>query len=94
VCPFISVETGDVIDSDWSKRYIRTVKSLCGNEIKHWMKQLEILGLLPNNLRWLSGVVSQTYKGNVTIVPNPTFKDYANLLTNVTPEEFKPAIQI
>jgi len=31
---------------------------MIGNEIKHWMKQLNELGLLPRDLKWIAGVVS------------------------------------
>ena len=52
-----------------------------------------MLGLLPRDIRWIAGVLKQTYSGNITIVPRVTLTDYKNLLTNVTAETFYPALQ-
>jgi predicted acylesterase/phospholipase RssA len=93
IVPFVSVGSGDVIDSMLSKRYIRTMKALIGNEIRHWLKQLNTIGLLPENLRWVANLVVQSHKGHVTIVPSPTLQDYRNLLNNVTPELYWPSFQ-
>lgn len=68
------------------------MKALLGTEVKHWMKQLDEIGLLPTNLRWIAQVVVQSYKGHVTIVPSPTIKDYTQLLDNLTPETYWPAL--
>ena len=57
IVPFVSVESGEVIDSAYQKRYIRTMKALIGNEIRHWFKQLNVLGLLSSNLRWIANLV-------------------------------------
>ena len=51
------------------------------------------LGLLPNTMKWIANVVVQSYKGHVTVVPEPTLTDYRNLLVNVTPETYWPAFQ-
>ena len=93
IVPFISVTSGDVVDSNLSKRYVRTVKALIGNEFRHWLRQFNELGLLPQNLKTLAQVVVQTNKGHVTIVPEPTYRDYRDLFVNLTPETFWPVLQ-
>lgn len=90
MCPFVSVDTGQVMDTKWRKRFIRTFKSLVGNTIKYFIRQLDVLGLLPQYISGLANLIIQSYKGHVTIVPSPSLKDYANLLKNVDPTEFKP----
>ena len=45
--PFLSVDSGNVNDSKLPSRYITIVKELLGNEMKHWFRQLNVLGLLP-----------------------------------------------
>jgi predicted acylesterase/phospholipase RssA len=57
IVPFVSVTTGDVADSNISKRYVRTVKALIGNEIRHWFKQFNELGLLPMSIKWIAQLV-------------------------------------
>lgn len=54
---------------------------------------MEELGLLPNTMKWIANVVVQSYKGHVTVVPEPTISDYKNILINVTPETYWPAFQ-
>ena len=71
----------------------KTIKSLTGNTIKYMIRQLDCLGLLPNYVRSVANLVVQTYKGHVTIVPSPGFRDYANLLKNVKPEDFPGYMQ-
>lgn len=58
VVPFISVENGEVNDSNWSKKYIRTMKALIGNQIRHYINQLDVVGLLPLNIKWITSVVT------------------------------------
>ena len=31
VCPFVSVDSGEVLDSKFSKRFVRTTKAIIGN---------------------------------------------------------------
>lgn len=91
MCPFVSVDSGEVLDSKFSKRFVRTTKAIIGNQIKHYFKQMNELGLLPNTMKWIANVVVQSYKGHVTIVPEPSLSDYKNLLVNVTEETYWPA---
>ena len=47
VCPFVSVDTGSVLDTKFKKMFLLKCKALAGNTIKYLIKQLSILGLLP-----------------------------------------------
>jgi len=87
VCPFVSVENGSITDTKFTKRLTRMTKALLGNNIKHSLRQLDAIGLLPAYIKSLTDLIFQSYKGHITIVPSPTFQDYARLLGNTTPEE-------
>ena len=91
VCPFVSVDTGQVLDTKLRKRIIKLAKSLVGNQIKHYMKQADLLGLLPSYMKQIANIVWQSYKGHVTVVPSPTLKDYQSLLSNVSEDLYWPA---
>lgn len=80
VCPFVSVDTGEVLDTKVQKRFLRTVKELTGNTIKYFLKQTDAIGILPNYIKGITAIIFQSYKGHVTVVPSPTVSDYANLL--------------
>jgi len=78
VIPFIS-STDQINDSLLSKAaYCIT------SELKHRILQLEHLGLWPQQLNMLHNLVSQQYKGDITIVPNVGLSDYSQLLSNPT----------
>ena len=93
VVPFISKQTGDVMANKSNRRASSLLKRMLDTELKHWMKQLDVLGMLPRDVKWVAGVLKQTYNGDITIVPRVTLTDYKNLLTNVTPQLFVPAMQ-
>ncbi len=52
--------------------------------MKFFIQQMDALGLLPNSVKNVTSIVSQSYKGHVTVVPSPTFNDYYNIFENVT----------
>ena len=72
VCPFVAVDTGQILDTKFRKRFLRTVKSLTGNTVKYFIRQLDCLGLMPRYIRGIVNLIIQTYKGHVTIVPSPS----------------------
>ena len=88
VCPFVSVDTGQVLDTKLQKRFLRTMKELTGNTIKYVLRQADALCILPTYIKGLTSIIFQSYKGHVTVVPSPTFDDYYNLLENVTPASY------
>jgi len=69
-----------------------TIKQLATSEISHRISQAANLGIIPRQLDFFLGVMSQNYKGNITIVPELTINDYANLLANPTPEWIRECI--
>ena len=93
IAPFVSVDAGEILDTKIRKRFVKACKALAGNQLRHYFRQLHVLGLLPNQLNWINNLVHQTYKGHVTVVPSPTLHDYSLLLHNVTPETYWPAFQ-
>ena len=67
------------------------MKQLAGNSIKFLLRQIDVVGLLPNYIKGIVQIIVQSYKGHVTIVPSPTLTDYSNLLENVTPQNCQKA---
>ena len=47
VCPFVSVDTGSVLDTQFKKKFLRKTKQFLGNTIKFVFAQLSLLGLMP-----------------------------------------------
>lgn len=91
MCPFVSVETGQVLDTKFQKRFLRTMKELLGNSVQFCIQQSISLGIMPNYIKNLTQIVAQSYKGHVTVVPSPTFDDYRTILQNVDPNKFHEA---
>ncbi|KAJ3354530.1 hypothetical protein GGF32_002476 [Allomyces javanicus] len=56
------------------------------NEFTLRCNQLRELGLLPELLYRVQSIVSQTYQGDLTIIPDLTVTDWLHLLTNPTPK--------
>ena len=92
VVPFVSVDNGSILDTKFTKKFMMVTKKLIGNQIKHNLRQLDTIGLLPSYIKGISEIVFQSYRGHVTIVPSPTLEDYRKVLINVTPEEYGPAV--
>jgi len=44
-------------------------------------------------LNWITALVCQSYKGHVTIVPDPTIRDYLGILENVDMKYYQPSFQ-
>ena len=59
--------------------------------MKFFIQQMEALGFLPSYIKNLTSIVSQSYKGHVTIVPSPTLNDYYTILENVTMDSYQEA---
>ena len=57
VCPFVSVDTGQVLDYRVQKRFLRTVKTVVGNVIKCAIRSSEALGLLPSYIKSITGII-------------------------------------
>lgn len=61
------------------------------SEFQHRINQLGNLGLIPRRLSTLPIVLSQKYRGDITIVPDFDLRDYAQILKNPTPAWIKEA---
>jgi TAG lipase/steryl ester hydrolase/phospholipase A2/LPA acyltransferase len=92
VVPFLSVDGGGILESRTRKRLSMTVKAVIGNEVKHFITQMTTLGLIPLEVRRTLNLVTQQYKGHVTIVPQPKISAYKNILINPNHAEYKEAI--
>ena len=51
----------------------------------HGIKQLHIMGMMSDLVRLGIEFTDQTMKGHVALVPDATWNDYKNLMTNMTP---------
>lgn len=89
VIPFINEDGGGILGQQTS--FIKKIKTVIGNEMIHWINQLESIGIIPDKLRRIIGLMNQTYKGNVTISPQIRFGDYMSILNNPTPTYVKSA---
>jgi predicted acylesterase/phospholipase RssA len=87
VIPFMNDEGGGILGHQNS--FVKKFKTVVGNEIIHWINQLSSLGVIPDKLRTVIGLINQTYQGNVTISPQVKISDYWNLLRNPTPTFIK-----
>lgn len=65
-----------------------------GSELHHRCGQLADLGLLPKNLEDFSNIISQSYYGDVTIVPCLEMEDYKKVLSNPLPENVERAMKV
>jgi TAG lipase / steryl ester hydrolase / phospholipase A2 / LPA acyltransferase len=93
VVPFVSHDGGGILESRMRRRFISTFKAVFGNEVKHLLTQLITLGLVPLPLQRMSYLITQSYKGNVTIVPQTKLKHYKNILVNPSSADYEQAIQ-
>jgi len=69
------------------------LKFLVKSEIKHRITQLAQLGLIPPMLSSLHPLLTQKYVGDITIIPQITWRDYMFLISNPTPEMIATCVQ-
>jgi predicted acylesterase/phospholipase RssA len=86
VLPFMSSS-----DATENEGLLGKLKTCLFSEVQHRILQLGILGLIPKRLSVLPIVLTQKYRGDITIVPDITLTDYMRLLSNPTPEWIKEA---
>lgn len=89
VIPFVSVDGGGILNTRMRLKFFNTCKTLIGNEVKHFISQMDTIGALPTAVKRLSTLLTQSYKGHVTIIPAFKVKDYLMILQNPSKEEFK-----
>mmetsp|Transcript_13789 Transcript_13789/g.9937 ORF Transcript_13789/g.9937 Transcript_13789/m.9937 type:complete len:116 (+) Transcript_13789:1275-1622(+) len=56
--------------------------------------QMETAGLLPRMFNFTKVLMTQTYKGHVTIAPRVMLQDYKNIFKNLTPEDYREGLEI
>ncbi|KRW99573.1 Acyl transferase/acyl hydrolase/lysophospholipase [Pseudocohnilembus persalinus] len=64
------------------RRLAEKIKSLIIDEVQHRFSSLDKIGLFPEFLKQLITIVTQNYKGDITIYPEPKLKHYLNILHN------------
>eukprot|EP01147_Barroeca_monosierra_P004046 gene4046-8438_t len=75
--------------SFWNSRVLQLVHS----EMLYRLEQLLQLGFRAHWIKNLRHLLAQPYKGDITIVPRITLKDYFFLVANPTPERVRHGIQ-
>jgi len=88
VVPFVSSTNKIGQRNVWT-----VVKQLATSEISHRISQAANLGIVPRQLDFILGLMSQTYQGHITIVPELSINDYGKLLANPTPEWIRECIK-
>lgn len=63
-----------------------------GSEIKFRLTQFSRWGIFPQLCHRVLAIMNQPYVGDITIVPNLTFQDVANIFAPSTPRSVKTAI--
>ena len=69
-----------------SPSWFRGLSLFAKTEVIHRMTMLSDAGVMPNILTKLAAVLSQTYSGDITILPEVSFIDFPTVLSNPTPE--------
>ena len=73
-------------------RLIKNIKKLILMEFRHRVQQFNLLGY-SKCLSGFLGIFTQEYRGNVTIWPVPSVKDYLNILSNPSEEDIQRFIE-
>jgi len=69
------------------------LKAFIGNEVDHVINQVRTLGVFPMTLQRMATLMTQNYKGHVTIIPRLQMQDYKGLLINPSKEEYEQAFK-
>lgn len=91
--PFVAEDGGGILENHFKKRFTMTFKAILGNEIKHLINQAVTLGCLPLSIQRLSYLITQQYKGHVTLVPKTKMAHYRNILVNPSKQDYEEAIK-
>ena len=90
VTPFL-VRDKDINGDDLEKSsftpgpsWFRGLSLFAKTEVIHRMTMLSDAGVMPNVLTKLASVLSQTYSGDITILPEVSFIDFPTVLSNPT----------
>lgn len=91
VVPFLakeeqSLRTSSQTNGDSGSGWVYTLTNLAKHEALHRMHILAELGIFPNLVTKTRSILSQKYSGDITILPEISYKDMSSLLTNPTSE--------
>jgi predicted acylesterase/phospholipase RssA len=91
VIPFLDQDDNkEFFNTEKNKfNFWRLLKNLLFSEIKHRCQQIQSLGILPNSLSKILNIITQDYRGHVTIFPVPKITDYLSVLSNPTKESIQ-----
>jgi predicted acylesterase/phospholipase RssA len=89
VIPFLDSDDNKQIFSREKNKFNlwKLTKNLIFSEIKHRCQQLASLGLLPSPMTRSMNIITQDYRGHVTIFPVPNLSDYLKVLANPSKED-------
>ena len=92
VIPFLIKEKDVNLDEDDrstfapSPSWVQGLSTFARSEAIHRMTTLAEAGFMPNLLTKTASVLSQTYSGDITILPEVGYVDFPKVLSNPTPE--------
>jgi len=87
VIPFLEQEDHkEVFQAEKTFNLWKLIKTLIFSEIKHRFIQIQTLGILPKFITKWFNIITQDYKGHVTIFPVPKIVDYFKIFDNPNKE--------
>ncbi|EEH18081.2 hypothetical protein PABG_00644 [Paracoccidioides brasiliensis Pb03] len=90
VIPFIPQEDtfffSDVVDKQADSSWLKHLTWAAREEVLHRIHVLSEIGVFPNVLRKLRSIMSQTYYGDINILPQIPYEVFPNILRNPTTE--------
>ena len=98
VVPFLVQEKDINLDTEErsslapKQSWLQGLSTLAKSEAIHRMTSLADVGFMPNVLTKTASVLSQTYSGDITILPEVSYADLPRVLSNPTPEFITDAI--
>lgn len=93
VAPFLKLTEDkanpDSIDEIYTLKLWHNFKTLVTDEVMHQLQVLYEFGIFKNLCSKMGGVLSQRYKGDITILPQVHLSELPSILTNPTAEYMK-----
>lgn len=97
VVPFLAKEEDDEASASSSflsagTDWVHALANLAKGEALHRMHVLAELGFFPTTMTKLRSVLGQRYSGDVTIIPEISYTQFPNILSNPTPDFMRQAV--
>jgi predicted acylesterase/phospholipase RssA len=95
VIPFLDQDdTKEIFNPEKRKfNFWKLLKNLVLSELKHRIHQIQSLGILPKFASTILNIITQDYRGHVTIFPVPRWRDYLYMLQNPSKEMIKYCVE-